>query len=128
MATFLCCVYLAASEWIPLQGSKGEVLLFPRGHTALKVALGDEESQISNDKPLRAIEMNEKSQPLPIEPHVVPTPFLWDHLTYDVKTNQGSRRLLDDIQGWAKQGTLTAVMVFIPQLSCRDHSLIRSQN
>jgi ATP-binding cassette subfamily G (WHITE) protein 2 (PDR) len=113
MATFLCAVYLAASEWIPLQGSKGEVLLFPRGHKALKAAVGDEESQISKDRVSMAVEVHEKSTPITFNPPEASTPFLWDHLTYDVKTPKGPKRLLDGIQGWAKQGTLTAVMVCI---------------
>lgn len=38
------------------------------------------------------------------------TTFIWDNLCYDVKDKGGSRRLLDDIEGWIKPGTLTALM------------------
>ena len=36
--------------------------------------------------------------------------FVWDNLFYDVKVKGGSRRLLDNAEGWFGPGTLTALM------------------
>lgn len=36
--------------------------------------------------------------------------FTWKNLTYTVKTADGPRKLLDDVQGWVKPGTLGALM------------------
>lgn len=36
--------------------------------------------------------------------------FLWDSLCYDVKVKGGSRRLLDNVEGWIQPGSLTALM------------------
>jgi len=112
MATFLCCVYLAASEWVPLLGSKGEILLFPKGHFALKLAQEDEESRFSRSSELLGTKTSEKSrQGLVRKQPQNQNPFLWDRLTYDIQTEKGPRRLLKGIKGWVGRGTLTAVMV-----------------
>ncbi|MBW0485131.1 hypothetical protein O181_024846 [Austropuccinia psidii MF-1] len=37
-------------------------------------------------------------------------PFTWEALTYDVQVPGGQKRLLDDIYGYVKPGTLTALM------------------
>ncbi|KAM0545005.1 hypothetical protein ACHAPJ_011515 [Fusarium lateritium] len=36
--------------------------------------------------------------------------FTWKNLNYTVQTPDGPRRLLNDVQGWVKPGTLTALM------------------
>ncbi|RYP72585.1 hypothetical protein DL771_004080 [Monosporascus sp. 5C6A] len=36
--------------------------------------------------------------------------FLWRNVCLDVKVKEGSRRLLDDVSGWVRPGTLTALM------------------
>ena len=38
------------------------------------------------------------------------TTFLWNKLCYEVKTKDGPRPLLEDVDGWIKPGTLTALM------------------
>jgi len=111
MGTFICGLYLAASEWVPLKGSKGEVLLFPKGHTAIRVASEDEESQVPKSNSLSKTDINEEPNTVPVKKQQELTPFLWDHLTYEIKTSQGPLTLLSGIQGWVKQGSLTAVMV-----------------
>lgn len=37
-------------------------------------------------------------------------PFTWEGLSYDVQVPGGQRRLLNDIYGYVKPGTLTALM------------------
>lgn len=36
--------------------------------------------------------------------------FHWDGMNYDIKIKKEPRRLLDDVDGWVKPGTLTALM------------------
>lgn len=38
----------------------------------------------------------------------------WEGLTYDVKNGAKTRRLLDQVDGWLRGGTLTALMVCVP--------------
>ena len=37
--------------------------------------------------------------------------FHWDGISYDIKMKDKTRRLLDEVDGWVKPGTLTALMV-----------------
>lgn len=37
--------------------------------------------------------------------------FHWRNLCYDIKIKGEPRRILDHVDGWAKPGTLTALMV-----------------
>lgn len=36
--------------------------------------------------------------------------FTWRNVVYDVPVKEGTRRLLDNVSGWVKPGTLTALM------------------
>lgn len=36
--------------------------------------------------------------------------FTWQHVNYDITTKGGSKRLLDDVQGYVRPGRLTALM------------------
>ncbi|KAL5317397.1 hypothetical protein ACEPPN_014492 [Leptodophora sp. 'Broadleaf-Isolate-01'] len=38
------------------------------------------------------------------------TTFLWDDICYDVKVKDGTKRILENVEGWVKPGTLTAIM------------------
>ncbi len=37
--------------------------------------------------------------------------FHWDGVNYDIKIKKEARKLLNDVDGWVKPGTLTALMV-----------------
>ena len=39
----------------------------------------------------------------------------WEGLTYDVMNGGKTKRLLDEVDGWLRGGTVTALMVRIPQ-------------
>ena len=43
--------------------------------------------------------------------------FHWSSVNFDIKIKGEARRLLDDVDGWVKPGTLTALMVRIPKIS-----------
>lgn len=113
---FLCVLYLLATEFIAAQKSKGEVLVFRRGKAPADLKAQDEEAH-NTGQSVRTIPTdssaleNELTQN---EPRAAT--FVWDSLSYDVKTKDGMRRLLDDVEGWVEPGKLTALMVCIHHL------------
>jgi len=112
---FFCAMYLLATEKIPAHRSKGEVLILRRGTIPKSKPLDDEEAQNLPDHGGMAPSLSEKNaqrvEEIPIHGEKHATNFLWDGLNYDVKVKDGSLRILDDIDGWVKPGTLTALMV-----------------
>jgi len=111
---FFCATHLLTTEYISAAKSKGEVLVFRRGHItdAKKRAenAGDAEAAISmlgreangdkgvDDKAVAAIQRQTSI-------------FHWEDVVYDIKIKKEPRRLLDHIDGWVEPGTLTALMV-----------------
>ncbi|TVY13795.1 ZEB2-regulated ABC transporter 1 [Lachnellula arida] len=111
IGVLLCGMYLIATECLSVQRSKGEVLIYRRGRLPTK-GKNDEETLRPNEHYIT--EKAEVQTPLSLLP--VPSPeahaatFLWDNLSYDVKIKGGTKRVLDDIEGWIKPGALTALM------------------
>lgn len=105
----LCAVYLLATEFITAKKSKGEVLVFRRGHipAALKSKSVDEESAAST------IAGAEKTKNADISAIIRKQTaiFHWEDVCYDIKIKGETRRILDHVDGWVKPGTLTALMV-----------------
>ncbi|KAJ7128069.1 ABC-2 type transporter-domain-containing protein [Mycena filopes] len=104
-----CAAHLYATEYISAAKSKGEVLVFTRGHlpTARRSA-DDEENSTLNEKPLHP-SASKKPEDVKIPPQK--KIFLWKDVCYDIKLKDKSdRRLLDHVDGWVKPGTLTALM------------------
>jgi len=106
----LCVAHLVVSELVAAARSKGEVLVFKRA--ALKQrqnrkSVGDEENhtgpgqQKSVEKEDVAVEANVAKQ----------TSILhWQNVSYTVKSGGADRLILDNVDGWVKPGTLTALM------------------
>jgi ATP-binding cassette subfamily G (WHITE) protein 2 (PDR) len=106
----LCVAHLVVSEVVAAARSKGEVLVFKRG--ALReqqkgAIFGDEEHQVPTgrrgnlDKEKDSVQANVEKQ----------TSILhWQDVSYTVKTGGGERLILDNVDGWVKPGTLTALM------------------
>ncbi|GAA6042699.1 hypothetical protein JCM8097_003753 [Rhodosporidiobolus ruineniae] len=107
----LMCIYLAASEWISEAKSKGEIKLYPRtrvpkhhkdeegddiesGHSG-RTARDDDH----NDGDLKDVNIQKQK-----------STFTFEGLNYDIPVKGGTRRLLNDVDGWVKPGTLTALM------------------
>nr|POF16536.1 zeb2-regulated abc transporter 1 [Quercus suber] len=108
---FLMCLYLGATEFISAKKSKGEVLLFRRGHTpaSLQQKSADVESAdagehggqlAKQEKSVEASEIIQKQTAV----------FSWKDVCYDIKIKSEERRILDHVDGWVKPGTLTALM------------------
>lgn len=50
----------------------------------------------------------------------------WEGLTYEVTNGGQTKRVLDEVDGWLRGGTLTALMVCITDLMVEDHLFIVS--
>ena len=96
--------------------SKGEVLVFHRGHVPRHIQkMSDEEAGLGerwNDQDTT----HEKQGVASI--HHQTKIFHWKDVVYDIKIKGKPRRLLDHVDGWVKPGTLTALMVIPPHLCC----------
>ncbi|KAH8701389.1 AtrD, ABC-transporter [Phaeosphaeriaceae sp. PMI808] len=113
MAGF-CMLHLLAAEYIQAQKSKGDVLLFRKEHFS-RISIKDEESveQLAhlgeNGAPSDSFGLERK-------PHIIgglqeqSSVFHWSDVSYDVKVGKENRRILQEVSGWVKPGTLTALM------------------
>lgn len=107
---FFLVTYISATEYISAKKSKGEVLVFRRGHTPAVLA-ADRPDDVENANVSKAVQ--EKS---PQTDHVgaiiqkQTAVFSWEDVCYDIKIKGQHRRILDHVDGWVKPGTLTALM------------------
>ncbi|KAK7752684.1 Multidrug resistance protein [Diatrype stigma] len=113
---FFTGTYITASEFVSEKKSKGEVLVFRRGHKPAQIKERKHESDpeegirvgpsVTNaSRPSRA--NGEKSDGFIEASNSV---FHWNNVCYDVKIKKENRRILDNVDGWVKPGTLTALM------------------
>lgn len=111
MTIAFCGVYLISTEFISAQRSRGEVLVFRRGRVpAQKVKNDEEENRIVRPKTQDLVASKTISAgDVPPSIQKQTATFHWDGVNYDIKVTGGTRRLLDDCDGWVKPGTLTAV-------------------
>jgi ATP-binding cassette subfamily G (WHITE) protein 2 (PDR) len=118
MMMIFCTIHLLAAEHIPAQRSKGEVLLFQRGQSKNQLQRAPD-SENAAASPIFAQDINKQADPDAYEklPETVQTilqqssVFHWNNLSYEVKTKNGAKKILNNINGWVKPGTLTALMV-----------------
>jgi ATP-binding cassette subfamily G (WHITE) protein 2 (PDR) len=105
----LCFVYLFATEYITAKKSKGEVLLFRRGHipAAYKHKKASDEEAGADAAPVVRIPTNYDASAMIKEQTAI---FHWEDVSYDIKIKSETRRILDHVDGWVKPGTLTALM------------------
>jgi ATP-binding cassette subfamily G (WHITE) protein 2 (PDR) len=107
-----CAIYLTATEYITAKKSKGEVLLFRRGRVPDAGPKPDEESNVEDRVNVETVLSRQKTIPdAPTSIQKQTAIFQWESVTYDIKIKGKGRRLLDDVDGWVKPGTLTALMV-----------------
>ncbi|KAH8593040.1 ABC-2 type transporter-domain-containing protein [Bisporella sp. PMI_857] len=111
---FFHALYMLFTELITAKKSKGEVLVFRRGHkpAQFKTSKGDTEAGILLASGPVAITDNngdtsDKEAGLIQRQTSV---FHWSNVCYDVKIKSETRRILDHVDGWVKPGTLTALM------------------
>jgi ATP-binding cassette subfamily G (WHITE) protein 2 (PDR) len=113
-----CAIHLLAAEYIPAQRSKGEVLLFQRGHRKTRPQRPSESDEAAAS-PMFAQDVNKQvgddahgkraeTLQTTLQQSSV---FHWNNLNYEIKTKHGTKTILNNISGWVKPGTLTALMV-----------------
>lgn len=105
----LMLVYLGATELVTSKKSKGEVLVFRRGHKMVtKSKSTDDLESAPTGRPVSA-EKSESSDNIAIIERQTAI-FQWSDVCYDIKIKGEPRRILDHVDGWVKPGTLTALM------------------
>ncbi|GAB7352050.1 hypothetical protein MBLNU459_g2559t1 [Dothideomycetes sp. NU459] len=106
----LMCAYLAATEYISAKKSKGEVLVFRRGHTPAVLTKGSSDDiEAAGAAPVVANKEAKEVEASNIIQKQTAV-FHWADVTYDIKIKSEERRILDHVDGWVKPGTLTALM------------------
>ncbi|RDW88005.1 putative ABC1 transport protein [Coleophoma cylindrospora] len=112
---FFLCLYLGATEFNSATSSSAEVLVFRRGHVPSQILAAEKNAK--NDEagvPVgtegrdidQTAQQDEQVQALAPQTDV----FTWKDVCYDIKIKDEPRRLLDNVSGWVKPGTLTALM------------------
>ncbi|KAF2276672.1 putative multidrug resistance ABC transporter [Westerdykella ornata] len=101
-------VYLAATELVTAKKSKGEVLVFRRGHKLIKKSKSTEDLEGNpTGRPVSAEKTNSDEIAIIERQTAI---FQWSDVCYDIKIKGQPRRILDNVDGWVKPGTLTALM------------------
>lgn len=123
-------LHLGTTEFISAQRSKGEVLLFPRNQVP-DIKISDDEETMPNNRldtdtvvaktvnspsirgstahaeGSRSVASRGESPSLMESQKAI---FHWESVNYEVQIKKETRKLLDEVDGWVKPGTLTALM------------------
>lgn len=111
MALFNHLVYFIASEYITAKKSKGEVLVFRRGFVPPHSGKGGDDIEKSLSRPFPVTGKSDGYMASSDQTFRGSTSiFHWSNVCYDLKIKGESRRILDNVDGWVKPGTLTALM------------------
>jgi pleiotropic drug resistance (PDR) family protein len=102
----LMMVYLTATEFITSAKSKGEVLVFRRGHKIPKAKSTDDLENNPTGRPAGYADSNDNIAIIERQTAI----FQWKDVCYDIKIKGEPRRILNHVDGWVKPGTLTALM------------------
>jgi ATP-binding cassette subfamily G (WHITE) protein 2 (PDR) len=103
--------YLVSAELVQAKKSKGEVLVFQRGYdpTAMAKKFPNDVEAATRGLPFiekQMIKEDRVAQTIQRQTRI----FHWEDVCYDIKIGKDSRRILDNVDGWVKPGTLTALM------------------
>jgi ATP-binding cassette subfamily G (WHITE) protein 2 (PDR) len=110
--------YMVSAELVSEKKSKGEVLVYRRGHKPAVVAdaekkHSDPEAAMAHIGPVvtteRTRSRTQKDTGGMLQQQT--SVFQWHDVCYEVKIKDETRRILDNVDGWVKPGTLTALMV-----------------
>ncbi|RSL89934.1 ZEB2-regulated ABC transporter 1 [Fusarium floridanum] len=104
---FFLITYMAFAEFVSAKKSKGEVLVFRKGHKLSGGNGNDAESSPAGRVAITEKEGYGEGQPSNFQSTSV---FHWNNVCYDVKIKSENRRILDNVAGWVKPGTMTALM------------------
>ncbi|KGO62913.1 CDR ABC transporter [Penicillium expansum] len=104
---FFMFTYLLGTEYISEKKSKGEVLLFRRGHQPTHTS---GEGDLEKSSQPSAVAKTDESPPQASAIQRQTAIFQWEDVCYDIKIKGEPRRILDNVNGWVKPGTCTALM------------------
>ncbi|CAK7198611.1 Multidrug resistance protein [Sporothrix eucalyptigena] len=104
---FSHALYIIATEYISAKKSKGEILVFKRGFVPVTKTKDDAESSLSG--PVTVVQNGGGSGDEGVIQGSTSV-FHWRNVCYDIKIKGEPRRILDNVDGWVKPGTLTALM------------------
>ncbi|OAX81322.1 hypothetical protein ACJ72_04341 [Emergomyces africanus] len=105
---FFMFTYLFATEYISESKSKGEVLLFRKGHQPKKAKNSDIEASPPPSSGEKSSGSSSQGVSASIQKQTAV--FQWRDVCYDIKIKKEDRRILDHVDGWVKPGTCTALM------------------
>ncbi|CCF57513.1 hypothetical protein KAFR_0C05220 [Kazachstania africana CBS 2517] len=120
-AVFFLVVYLIVCEFNEGAKQKGEMLVFPHGvlkKLKKRGVLSDDDKRdfekgsfdATNHDLIKDSESTDESSTNGARLLKSQAVFHWRNLCYDIPIKHGTRRLLDNVDGWVKPGTLTALM------------------
>lgn len=110
MMLFFLGTYLFASEMIAATRSKGEVLVFRKKYLRNRRQPNTDKEAANTMRTVVAENTVKDSGKSPAI-HKQTDIFQWRDVCYDIQIKNETRRLLDQVDGWVKPGTLTALMV-----------------
>lgn len=110
---FGCALYLFASEYVKEEKPRGEVLLFRRREQRPLRQKVDEESHSDDLAPSRSVVVKDSERDNPTGIQRQTAVVHWNNLSYSIKIKKEPRKILDDVEGWVKPGTMTALMVCV---------------
>lgn len=117
LSIFFCALYLWATQYVSLLKSKGEILVFQK-RSLVKKAPQAVEGQLLATKMATMTQEKTWDSHSRANSDIVPgarlaqATFLWENIGLEVPIKKKEpKRILDDIHGWVKPGTLTALIV-----------------
>ncbi|KAH6954654.1 ABC-2 type transporter-domain-containing protein [Fusarium avenaceum] len=106
---FFMALHLFTTEYVASERSKGEVLVFLRESINKAPAKGASDEESGASLPAGRQEVSgDTSEKVEVERQT--SVFHWKEVCYDIKIKGEARRILDNVDGWVKPGTLTALM------------------
>ncbi|KAK1141439.1 Multidrug resistance protein [Aspergillus melleus] len=106
---FLAFCHLVMSELVASERSKGEVLVFRRGRVQKSKARQSQSDEEQSGSP-KLHEKHDSGLESDADVEKQVSIFHWENVCYDIKIKGEPRRILDNVDGWIKPGTLTALM------------------
>lgn len=105
--------YMIAAELVSEKKSKGEVLVFRRGYKP--AFLKEQNYDSEGGKPVGGPAVAARSDPSDSDKEAgfiqrQTNVFHWKDVCYEVKIKSETRQILNNVDGWVKPGTLTALM------------------
>jgi ATP-binding cassette subfamily G (WHITE) protein 2 (PDR) len=112
MVIFNHLAYFIASEYSTAKKSKGEILVFRRGFNPKSAMHGgdDIENSVHGSTTMVPRRYFVDKESIQIGVQGSKSIFHWNNVSYDINIKGKPRRILDNIDGWVKPGTLTALM------------------